>query len=154
MTPRRRSRPARAAPAGATPPHPAGDERPFRVGRSHTGLGLFATRPIKKHTMIVEYVGPRIPTPQAHAIERAGHNRYMFEISPRWTIDGSSRENLGRYANHACRPNTETVLIRGRIFLKASRRITANEEITIDYGREYVELFFKNGCKCATCRSA
>ncbi len=77
----------------------------------------------------------------------------MFEISSRWTIDGAGRGNLGRYANHACRPNAESVLVRGKIYLKAIRRILPGDEITYDYGREYVQLFFKNGCQCATCRS-
>jgi uncharacterized protein len=126
---------------------------PYRVGRSRTGLGLFATAPIKKHTLIVEYSGPRIATAQAHARERQGRSKYMFEISSRWSIDGGSRDNMGRYANHACRPNAESVLIRGKIFLKAIRRILPGEEITYDYGREYVTLFFKSGCQCATCRA-
>ena len=128
------------------------DTKPYRVGRSPTGLGLFATAPIKKHALIVEYSGPRIPTPQAHARERAGRSKYMFEISARWTIDGGGRDNMGRYANHACKPNAESVLIRGKVYLKAIRRILPGEEITYDYGREYVDLFFKGGCKCATCR--
>jgi uncharacterized protein len=125
---------------------------PYRVGRAHTGLGLFATVPIKKHALIVEYSGPRIPTAEAHARERAGRSKYMFEISSRWSIDGAGRDNMGRYANHGCRPNAESVLIRGKIFLKAIRRILPGEEITYDYGREYVALFFEGGCKCAACR--
>lgn len=136
--------PGRAAPI---------DTRPYRVGRSRTGLGLFATAPIKKHALIVEYSGPRIPTAQAHARERKGRSKYMFEISGRWSIDGGGRDNMGRYANHACRPNAESVLIRGKIFLKAIRRILPGEEITYDYGREYVALFFKSGCQCAACRT-
>jgi SET domain-containing protein len=127
-------------------------EKPYRIGRSHTGLGLFATAPIKKRTLIVEYSGPRIPTAQAHARERAGRSKYMFELSPRWSIDGSGRDNIGRYANHSCRPNAESVLIRGKVWLKAIRRILPDEEITYDYGPEYVRLFFKAGCKCAKCR--
>ncbi|MPZ38695.1 MAG: SET domain-containing protein-lysine N-methyltransferase [Rhizobiales bacterium] len=129
------------------------DAKPYRVGRSHTGLGLFATMPIRKHALIVEYSGPRIPTAEAHARERAGRSKYMFEINRRWTIDGAGRDNMGRYVNHACQPNAESVLIRGKIFLKAIRRIHLGEEITYDYGREYVELFFKDGCKCAACRA-
>ncbi len=127
-------------------------DKPYRVGRSHTGLGLFATAPIGKLALIVEYCGPRIPTAEAHARERAGRSRYMFEISTRWTIDGGGRDNIARYVNHACKPNTESVLTRGRIFLKAVRRILPGEEITYDYGLEYVKLFFKDGCKCARCR--
>jgi SET domain-containing protein len=129
------------------------NSKPCRVGRSQTGLGLFATEPIKKHTLIVEYSGPRIPTAEARKRERAGRSKYMFELSSRWTIDGGGRDNLGRYANHACRPNAESVLIRGKVYLKAIRRILPGEEITYDYGREYVDLFFKSGCKCATCRA-
>jgi SET domain-containing protein len=100
----------------------------------------------------VEYSGLRIPTAEAHARERSGRSKYMFELSPRWTIDGGGRDNIGRYANHACEPNAESVLIRGKIFLKAIRRILPGQEITYDYGREYVKLFFKTGCRCATCR--
>jgi SET domain-containing protein len=128
------------------------DSKPYRVGRAHTGLGLFATEPIKKYALIIEYCGPRIPTVEAHARERAGRSKYMFEISSRWTIDGGSRDNLARYVNHACRPNAEAELIRGKIFIKAIRRIQPGEEITFDYGHEYVDLFFKGGCRCATCR--
>jgi SET domain-containing protein len=31
--------------------------KPYRVGRSRTGLGLFATKPIKKGTKIIRYFG-------------------------------------------------------------------------------------------------
>ena len=127
------------------------ETKPYRVGRSRTGLGLFATAPIKKYAVIVEYSGPRIPTGEAHARERSGRSKYIFEINPRWSIDGAGRDNVGRYANHACRPNAETVLIRGKIFLKAAKRILPGEEITYDYGVDYVKLFFKDGCRCATC---
>ena len=41
------------------------DAELYRDGRSHTGLGLFATMPIKKHALIVGYSGPRIPTVRA-----------------------------------------------------------------------------------------
>jgi hypothetical protein len=54
------------------------EPKPYRVGRSRTRLGLFATMPIKKHTLIVEYSGPRIATAQAHARERAGRSKYRF----------------------------------------------------------------------------
>ena len=75
----------------------------FRVGRSRTGLGLFATAPIKMRAFIVEYKGRKLPTAQAEKVEARG-NRYFYEINSRWTIDGTSRKNLARYANHSCRP--------------------------------------------------
>jgi SET domain-containing protein len=76
----------------------------------------------------------------------------MFEINRRWSIDGSSRRNLGRYINHACQPNAEAALRAGKIVFVALRDITVGEEITLDYGEEYFELFIKPvGCRCASC---
>lgn len=124
----------------------------FRIGRSRTGLGLFATKEIRKGVRIVEYSGRRIPTRTAKQMEWLRPNRYLFEINTRWTIDGSSRRNLARYVNHACRPNAEAVLSRGRIVYRALRRIREGEEITVDYGKEYFDLYFKtSGCLCPTC---
>jgi hypothetical protein len=68
----------------------------FRIGRSRTGRGLFATTPIKKRAFIVEYKGRKLTTEQANRLEARG-NRYLYEINSRWTIDGTSRKNLGRY---------------------------------------------------------
>jgi SET domain-containing protein len=126
-------------------------ERAFRVGRSRTGLGLFATVPIEKGAFIVEYRGRRISRRQARRREARG-SRYMFELDERWTIDGSSRRNLARYANHACRPNAEAALLSGRLILRALRRIRPGEEITYDYGQEYFDLFLAPaGCRCERC---
>lgn len=124
----------------------------FRVGRSKTGLGLFAAAPIRKGTLIVAYRGRRIPTRDALERERRYGSRYMFEINSRWTIDGSSRRNLARYINHACRPNAEVVLRKGQLVFRALRDIPAADEITYDYGDEYFDLFIAPvGCKCASC---
>ena len=62
--------------------------RPVRVGRSATGLGLFATQPIARSAYIVSYRGRRIPTREAHARERRSGAKYMFEINRQWSIDG------------------------------------------------------------------
>ena len=128
-------------------------DRPFRVGRARTGLGLFATAPIAKGDTIVEYVGERIPTRVAQELDRRRANKYLFEIDRHWTIDGSSRKNLARYVNHACKPNAEAELVRGRMLYRAVRRIRLGEEITIDYGEEHMQLYFRHGCKCAGCGS-
>ena len=128
------------------------DKKPFRVGRSRTGLGLFATRDIPRDDEIVEYKGRRIRTPRAKELEWVRANRYLFEINSRWTIDGSSRRNLARYVNHACRPNAEAVLTGGRMVYRATRRIPEGNEITVDYGKEYFDLYLKPiGCLCVTC---
>src|SRR5262249_17393149 len=113
---------------------------------------LFATEPIAKGALIVEYSGPRIPTKEARAREARTGCRYMFEINSRWTVDGSVRSNVGRYANHSCRPNAESALSKGQVILRAIKAIKPDEEITYDYGREYFELFIKpKGCRCGKC---
>jgi uncharacterized protein len=122
----------------------------IRVGRSPTGLGLFATRPIKRGDHIATYRGWRISTAEAERREARGA-RYMFTIDGRWSIDGSPRWNRARYINHSCQPNARAVGRNGGIVIVAARRIEPGEEITYDYGQEYLDLFFKDGCRCATC---
>jgi hypothetical protein len=126
--------------------------KPFRIGRSRTGLGLFATRLIKKRTRITEYRGPRLTDKEA---ERAGNrgNRYLFEINSRWTIDGKSRKNVARYGNHSCNPNAEPIIRGHRIFINAKRNIKPGEEILYDYGPDYLKnVIGKSNCKCSRCR--
>ena len=86
--------------------------RSIRIGRSVTGLGLFATKPIKRGVRIAAYRGRRITTEEADRREARGA-RYQFELNKRWTIDGSPRWNLARYINHSCRPNAKPVGRRG-----------------------------------------
>jgi len=123
-----------------------------RVARSATGLGLFATKPIKRGAYIATYRGRRISTEEARRREARGA-RYMFELNRRWTIDGSPRWNLARYINHSCRPNARPVARKGGIVIVASRPIEPGEEITYDYGQEYFELFLRPGCRCSSCRA-
>ena len=78
--------------------------RPFHVGRAHTGLGLFATRVIKRNGYIATYRGPILTTEEAEKRERQGA-KYMFELTKKLTIDGSPRWNVARYMNHSCNPN-------------------------------------------------
>jgi SET domain-containing protein len=126
--------------------------RSFSVGRSFTGLGLFATRLIKKREKIVEYKGPRIDVEEAGRLERRG-NRYLYEINPRVTVNGTPRSNVARYANHSCNPNAETYTYGGRVFIRALRNIKPGEEITYDYGIDYLKYVIgRSRCQCARCR--
>src|SRR6478672_2014953 len=124
----------------------------FRIGRSLTGLGLFASRPLRKREIIAEYKGPRVNAEEAGRLERRG-NRYLYEINSRVTIDGSPRTNLARYANHSCNPNAETYSYGGRVFIRALRRIKPDEEITYDYGNDYLKYVIgRSRCRCGRCR--
>jgi uncharacterized protein len=126
--------------------------KPYRVGRSKTGLGLFATKPIKKGTRIIRYFGPILDCriPAQDDIE----NKYLFELNGRWTIDGSVRKNVARYINHSCRPNAESdVRPRERkVYIRAIKNIEPGEEINYDYGTDYFKAYLKPiGCLCDSC---
>jgi SET domain-containing protein len=126
--------------------------RSFRVGRSQTGLGLFAVRPIKKREKITEYKGRRVSAEEAGRLERRG-NRYLYEINSRVTIDGKARNNLARYANHSCNPNAESYVYGGRVFIRALRKIKPEEEITHHYGSAYLKYIIgRSRCRCSRCR--
>ena len=127
--------------------------RAFRIGRSPTGLGVFAVKPIKRRTHIVAYRGPLLTEEEAVRRE-ARDSRYLFILTKKWTIDGSPRWNLGRYVNHSCRPNAEPITRNGGIVIVAMRRIEPGEEITYDYGKDYRDYFFKGRrrCLCQPCR--
>jgi hypothetical protein len=126
--------------------------RPFRLGRSLTGLGLFATRPIKKRARIAEYKGRLLGVKEAEKAEQRG-NRYLYEINTRWTIDGTARGNIARYFNHSCNPNAESYTVGHRVFVRTLRNIKPGEEITYDYGIDYLRnVIGKSRCKCSRCR--
>jgi uncharacterized protein len=126
--------------------------RPFRVGRAVTGLGLFATRPIRKRSRIVEYKGPLLRTKDANKAEARG-NKYLYEINSRWTIDGTPRSNLARYSNHSCNPNAEAYDVGHRAFIRAMRNIKPGEEIVYHYGMDYLRnVIGISNCRCSRCR--
>jgi uncharacterized protein len=127
-------------------------QKPYRIGRSRTGLGLFATRPIRKGTRIIRYFGPLLDCRRKK--DDAIENKYLFELNNRWTIDGSVRENIARYINHACKPNAESDVRprKRKVFIRAIKNIEPGEEINYDYGTDYFKAYLKPiGCKCGAC---
>lgn len=119
-----------------------------KVKRSSAGLGLFALAPILKNKTIIEYIGKRVPTSTGDTLD----NRYIFNVNSRIDIDGSPRYNTARYINHSCRPNSDAINRKGRIFIVSRRNIKEGEEITYNYGKDYFEGFIqKMGCRCEKC---
>src|ERR1700759_3664169 len=126
--------------------------KPYRVGRSRTGLGLFATKPIKKGAKIIRYFGPLLDSRKKK--DDAIENKYLFELNDRWTIDGSVRKNAARYINHACNPNAESDVKprKRKVIIRAIKNIEPGEEINYDYGTDYFKAYLKPiGCKCDAC---
>ncbi len=116
------------------------------VKRTVTGLGLFALIPFPANKKIIEYIGPIITCEAADK----SRSKYLFELDDRRTIDGSSRKNLARYINHSCEPNAQAFTTGKRIWIWLLRNLKAGEEITINYGEQYMDTHIKR-CRCEPC---
>ncbi|OGZ06128.1 MAG: hypothetical protein A2845_01790 [Candidatus Lloydbacteria bacterium RIFCSPHIGHO2_01_FULL_49_22] len=120
----------------------------LKVGRSKTGLGLYALEPIPKGKKIIEYVG-KIMTDES---DDDKNSLYIFNINKKVDIDGAPRFNIARYINHSCRPNAESDTYKDHVWIKSKRNIMLGEEITYDYGKEYWNEYIKpKGCRCEKC---
>ena len=118
----------------------------YAVRRASAGRGLFATVGFKRHEEIIEYVGEEV------AFDSAPNSKYLIEVDEHTVIDGSSHTNKARYLNHSCKPNAEACIVGRKVFIYAKKRIVPQEEITIDYGKDYWdEHIAPNGCRCAPC---
>ena len=101
------------------------------------GTGVYAVKPIKKGTRIIEYLGERISHGEADARyetkgEDDGHT-FLFIASNRTVIDAGVNGNEARFINHSCAPNCETVIENSRVFIDAIRNIRPGEELGYDY---------------------
>jgi len=119
----------------------------LRVGRSKTGLGLYAETDIPKGACIIEYTGVELSKEQ----EEKSNSKYLFEIHARKTIDGAPRWNTARYINHSCRPNCEPNIHKARVYIHAKRKIKAGEELNYNYGKNYFNEYLKEICACPKC---
>jgi SET domain-containing protein len=121
----------------------------FAVQKTVTGLGLFTLRAFAKDDFVIEYTGVLLPNDDA---DRKG-GRYLFRVNSRWTVDGTGRGNLSRYINHSCRPNCIAYTRGKKIRIYALRAIIPGEELSYDYGTEYLDAYIRpKGCLCPACR--
>jgi SET domain-containing protein len=110
----------------------------FRVRRSRVhGLGVFATRRIRKGTRIVEYLGERISHREAdrrYATKSPNDNHtFLYIVDRGVVIDAGTDGNDARFINHGCDPNCESVTEDRRIYIEAIETIQPGEELKYDY---------------------
>lgn len=112
------------------------------------GRGVYARGPIPSGTRVIEYQGERIT--KAESLRREERRLakiargedgcvYIFDLNKRHDIDGSAVWNTARLINHSCEPNCRSEILRGRIWIIATRDIAEGEELTFDYGYAYAE---------------
>jgi hypothetical protein len=120
----------------------------LKVGRSRTGLGVFADEPIKRGVRIAEYTG----RPLKPGEEYTSRSKFLFKISRSKTIDGTVKSNAARYFNHSCAPNCRAENTGRRIYIVSRRYIEPGEELTYHYGKEYFDQHIgPKGCRCLKC---
>ena len=101
------------------------------------GYGVFAGQAINKNARIIDYAGELIRNGKA---AEAREDRYMredcvwvFRVNRTWSRDGNVDGNIARFINHSCSPNCWIDIVDKTIWIRASRRIRAGEELTYDY---------------------
>ncbi len=93
--------------------------------------GCYTTTAIPKGARVAEYTGPRMTKAEADKRYEDLPITYLFGLGDgSVVIDGHC---MAMFINHSCDPNCETHEWRGRVWIKAIRKIAAGEEITYDY---------------------
>lgn len=102
------------------------------------GRGVFAATDIHKGARIIEYKGKRISYKLACKlypdVDGKPTHTFLFEIDDDTVIDAAQGGNAARWINHSCEPNCEAVDEDGRIYIEATRKIKAGEELGYNYG--------------------
>ena len=123
-------------------------KKKYVIKRSTTGLGMFAQQDILSQTRILEYVGTRMINVEATQAD----NRYIIVLNETHALDGKDRKNAARYINHSCEPNAAAFTTGKRVWIWSQQTIKADEEITINYGPEYLAAYIQPGaCRCRGC---
>jgi uncharacterized protein len=115
------------------------------------GKGLFTKKPIAKGTRIVEYKG--IITTWKEVDNGDGKNGYIYYINRNHVINARPlTKTFGRYANDAqglkkikeAKNNARYVIDGLRVYIEATKDITAGGEILVRYGKEYWNIICYN----------
>ncbi|HZV70610.1 MAG TPA: SET domain-containing protein-lysine N-methyltransferase [Saprospiraceae bacterium] len=113
--------------------------QPYHIVRNSKihGKGVFAKRPVRKGTKVIEYTGDIISVKEADKIgvkqDSKGHSHTMlFTVDDDRVINGNTGGDA-KYINHGCDPNCEAVQYGDKVFIEALRSIPKGQELTYDY---------------------
>jgi len=110
----------------------------FEVRRSPIqGLGVFATRTIRRGTRIGTYSGEYLTEDEVNRRydddSPARATTFLFQVSDSLYVDAEREGGDARYINHSCDPNCASEVVGTEIVIRAIRTIPAGAEITYDY---------------------
>jgi len=112
------------------------------IDQCDVGLGVFASRNIKKGEAIFIFSGRIVHTKEAQLPEIAP---YAIQIDVDTYID--PEQNIGRFINHSCEPNAG--LIKNNLVV-AIQDIPINTEVCFDYSTAMLERFWTLKCSCGS----
>jgi SET domain-containing protein len=118
----------------------------FKSTLQDAGKGLFTDTVIEKGKIVCEYEGEKITWKEAERRNDLDKGGYVYYINEKNCVDAwDYTKTFGRYANDAAgisrirgiRNNSTYDVVRGRVYIRATRTIRAGEEIFVSYGRQY-----------------
>ena len=121
------------------------------------GRGCFATRALRPGDLVGEYRGEVMSRAVAEGRRRA--SAYLIDLDPTTVVDGQGSSSAVTRANHSEEPNANAEFVKRRvrvegnsrvadaIFARALRHIQEDEEVLIDYGRNYPTNFREEGAE-------
>jgi SET domain-containing protein len=129
------------------------------------GLGVFATKRIKKGARVVEYLGERVSHAEADRRyddkDENDNHTFLFIVDGRTVIDAGVDGNEARFINHGCDPNCQSVSLKKRVFIEAIRTIPPGHELSYDYQIQRdpedapdVDVIFACRCGAPSCRGS
>jgi len=114
------------------------------------GKGLFVKNEIKKGEIVCEYEGEIVPWSVCEKRAEEGHEGYAFFITKNRCVDAYfTKEAIARYANDAkgigrveglknnAQYEIKTRQGEKRVFIVAIKNIKPNDEVLVDYGKDY-----------------
>ncbi len=139
---------------------PAAPADPWYIVRRSSihNQGVFAARDIPEGTRILDYRGHKVSKAESvrrgnAQIEESGRTGdgavYIFVLNKKQDIDGNVPWNDARLINHSCEPNCEAQIIRGTIWLIATRDIPGGTELGFNYGFD-LETWEEHPCRCGS----
>ena len=139
---------------------PSAPAEPWYIVRQSSihNQGVFAARDVPKGIRIIDYKGHKITkaestrrgNAQLEGSALSGEGAvYIFVLNKKHDIDGNFPWNDARLINHTCEPNCEAQIIRGTIWLIATKDIPEGTELGFNYGFD-LETWEDHPCLCRT----
>ncbi len=128
------------------------EARNLAIRKSKNGRGIFTRRAFLLRETIFQVKGRFITGNVDDTLdEKTRSNAFRYDANRYISPAGS----LGDFLNHSCEPNAAVVKKDAKLLVRATRRISASEEVTIDYSTILgADDIWQMNCSCrsAMCR--